>query len=386
MPRGNPWIAHLLIRAVLVGGVVCAVAGGGIAWYMAAHPDGEAGPEADRTALAAPPPPVPGSPASPAPAPPATQAQAIGAPAIGAPATEAPAATSAPSPAAAPPAPDRPQFDVVRVAPDGSAIIAGRAAPGAEVTVHDGTQEVGRVTADAQGSFVMIPDTKLPSGAQELTLAERGQDGQVTQSDTSVTLVVPDEKLAAAAEPAAPLAVLTPDSGPSRVLQAPPGMGAKAKLGLDVVDYDDHGNIAFAGSAPPGAPVRVYVDDKPAGDARADPQGRWTLTPEVPVADGLHRLRVDQLSPTGRVIARVELPFERQVGAAQALADGHVVVQPGQNLWRLARKAYGSGVRYTVIYQANRDQIRDPRLIYPGQAFAVPPEPGVTPVSSRRSR
>ena len=49
-----------------------------------------------------------------------------------------------------------------------------------------------------------------------------------------------------------------------------------------------------------------------------------------------------------------------------------MVVQPGQTLWRLARGAYGSGARYTVIYLANRDQIRDPGLIYPGQAFAVP--------------
>ncbi len=40
------------------------------------------------------------------------------------------------------------------------------------------------------------------------------------------------------------------------------------------------------------------------------------------------------------------------------------------------RRAYGTGVRYTVIYLANRDQIRDPRLIYPGQAFATP---GATP-------
>ena len=37
-----------------------------------------------------------------------------------------------------------------------------------------------------------------------------------------------------------------------------------------------------------------------------------------------------------------------------------VVVQPGHSLWRIARRVYGSGVRYTVIYQANRDQIRDP--------------------------
>jgi nucleoid-associated protein YgaU len=29
-------------------------------------------------------------------------------------------------------------------------------------------------------------------------------------------------------------------------------------------------------------------------------------------------------------------------------------------------------VRYTIIYEANRDQIRNPRLIYPGQVFVVP--------------
>jgi nucleoid-associated protein YgaU len=52
-----------------------------------------------------------------------------------------------------------------------------------------------------------------------------------------------------------------------------------------------------------------------------------------------------------------------------------VVVQPRQNLWRLARRAYGAGIRYTVIYQANHDQIRDPRLIYAGQIFTIPPPP-----------
>ncbi len=47
-------------------------------------------------------------------------------------------------------------------------------------------------------------------------------------------------------------------------------------------------------------------------------------------------------------------------------------MQPGQNLWRMARRAYGSGLRYTVIFLANKDQIRDASLIYPGQVFAVP--------------
>ena len=42
------------------------------------------------------------------------------------------------------------------------------------------------------------------------------------------------------------------------------------------------------------------------------------------------------------------------------------------SLWRISRRVYGAGLRYSVIYQANRDRIRDPNLIYPGQIFVVP--------------
>ena len=110
--------------------------------------------------------------------------------------------------------------------------------------------------------------------------------------------------------------------------------------------------------APPGAPIRVYVDNVPAGDAAADADGLWSMTPQLALAAGLHRLRVDQLRPQGGVAARIELPFQRTSLPPSELAGGRVVVQPGQNLWRLARQVYGSGVRYTVIYRANRDQIQ----------------------------
>jgi nucleoid-associated protein YgaU len=56
--------------------------------------------------------------------------------------------------------------------------------------------------------------------------------------------------------------------------------------------------------------------------------------------------------------------------------NGKVVIQPGNNLWRISRVIYGRGVEYTTIYDANKDQIRDPDLIYPGQIFATP---GVVP-------
>ena len=110
----------------------------------------------------------------------------------------------------------------------------------------------------------------------------------------------------------------------------------------------------------------------------ADDDGVWTFSPQG-VAPGAYTLRVDELGSDAQVTARIEVPFERadpEIVAKTLLRDGgSVVVQPGNSLWRIARQLYGEGFQYTVIYQANRDQIRDPDLIYPGQIFEVPGEP-----------
>ncbi|MGI9462352.1 MAG: LysM peptidoglycan-binding domain-containing protein, partial [Aestuariivirgaceae bacterium] len=57
---------------------------------------------------------------------------------------------------------------------------------------------------------------------------------------------------------------------------------------------------------------------------------------------------------------------------ASAAKTGRVVIQPGNNLWNISRVIYGSGVEYSVIYEANKEQIRNPNLIYPGQIFSTP--------------
>ena len=47
-------------------------------------------------------------------------------------------------------------------------------------------------------------------------------------------------------------------------------------------------------------------------------------------------------------------------------------VERGDSLWRISRQVYGRGIRYTEIFEANQDQIRNPDLIYPGQVFVLP--------------
>jgi nucleoid-associated protein YgaU len=148
--------------------------------------------------------------------------------------------------------------------------------------------------------------------------------------------------------------------------------------------------VTLAGAGTAGAVVRAYVDDRFAEEAEVAPDGRWSMQLDD-VAEGIYRLRIDQLAADGRVASRVETPFQRDYprpppprpGGAAGPGAGSgtvaVTVQPGNNLWTLARAHYGSGVRYTQIFTANREQIRDPDLIYPGQIFNIPEdtsEPG----------
>lgn len=308
-----------------------------------------------------------------------------------------------------------PRFDVVRVSARGSAVVAGRASPGSEVLLLlDGRQELGRARADGRGEWVILPSDPLPSGAWELSLRAR-LAGEETSGPDAVVVVVPEQTRTAARMPdrpaaearageapdattreadaaAGPIAVLIPPSASAapRILQGPqpaagtvapqPGRQAAPNLGMDSVDYEEGGAIRFSGTAPPGAAVRVYVGDRHAGDAVADSTGRWTLAPEEQPPVGRNSLRVDQIAPAGTVAARIEVPFQRDELPANAFDARRVVVQPGTNLWRIARATYGHGTRFTVIYQANRDQIRDPHRIFPGQIFDLPEAEAATVV------
>jgi LysM repeat protein len=64
------------------------------------------------------------------------------------------------------------------------------------------------------------------------------------------------------------------------------------------------------------------------------------------------------------------LPEGGSSSAASKVAT--MIVSRGDSLWRISRFAYGAGMQYDVVYKANRDQIRNPDLIYPGQKFILP--------------
>ncbi len=65
-------------------------------------------------------------------------------------------------------------------------------------------------------------------------------------------------------------------------------------------------------------------------------------------------------------------PSQSVIKLAQLRTGESVIIRRGDNLWRISRRMLGAGIRYTTIWQANRAQIRDPDLIFPGQVFKVP--------------
>ncbi len=269
----------------------------------------------------------------------------------------------------------RPSFDVVRVSRDCTAVIAGRAAPGALVTVKTPEGEIGRVTADARGEWAMVPDLPLKGGTRELGLSAELPGQKAVESDSVVVVVVPDCRPGQPVSGEQVIAVLTPQHGASRLLQVPGderGLPQARGLSLDTVDYDEKGELVLSGRAAPNSTVQTYVNNQPVGTAIADAKGRWQLQLSEAVPPGVYTLRIDQVEEAGKVASRLELPFSRASRAEIDFSAGNVVVQPGNSLWRIARRIYGEGPKYTIIYRANQDQIRDPDLIYPGQIFALP--------------
>ena len=261
-----------------------------------------------------------------------------------------------------------PSFDVVRVNPEGNAVMAGRAHPGSRVEVLDGDAVFGSVTTDGHGEWVFVPETLLEPGERRLGLRMHMDGRDPVLSEHVVILVVPER--GASSDGALALKVRRDGTGPSEVLQKP---GAQDVFGVDSVDYGG-GNLTISGHAKPGHAVQLYIDNHFIGRTITDAANRWRVTPQTDIAPGTYTLRADMLDERAQVLARRELPFQRAEPAdTQNLAPGSfVVVQPGNSLWRLAERTYGKGLRFHMIYEANQKLIRDPNLIYPGQVFRLP--------------
>jgi len=284
-----------------------------------------------------------------------------------------------------------PRFDVAEVDELGNGVFSGRAFRNVRVWLKklDGSV-VGETVSLEDGSFTILTNTPLPEGESVLALvAEEIPGGEIK---------VASERLVISRFPGGPaLIVAQKDTADtvSRILQEPvtrkpldtaqkSGDNASVSnsnaskesaegklLNIKIIDYDEKGRLAISGEAKPASKISIEVNGRTIGSTNTDDQGQWSLTTIEGMADGANKIVAkaslgDEYSTTSMPFAPDEL--------VQKFPKGRlVVVQPGNSLWRIARRTYGSGFRYTVIFAANRDQVTNPDLIYPGQVLHTPP-------------
>jgi nucleoid-associated protein YgaU len=296
----------------------------------------------------------------------------------------APQAPAAPGGAAAPAAgnetnsqaasADIPTFDVLRVEPDGSAVIAGHAVPNSTLEITDGSSVVAKIDVGPSGDFAAVLDNPLPPGDHQLVLKATAKDGKVSTSEETATISVPADKsgkllamvtkpgkasrliavpevpgqaaataqsatppaatpsesASAAAQPgtaaaaptdsaAAPASAAPPQESASAASAAAPSAAnpvrpvAASELQISAVEIEGS-KIFIAGVAKSGIRVRGSADGSVVGQTQADNDGHFVIEGSANLTVGDHRIAVEALGAGGQVLVRVEVPFNRPAG------------------------------------------------------------------------
>ncbi|NKX46260.1 LysM peptidoglycan-binding domain-containing protein [Roseicyclus persicicus] len=236
---------------------------------------------------------------------------------------------------------------------------------------------VGETTSTAPAVPGIAP---APAPAPGADLAAAAPDA-APEAGTPAPAPVAGTEAPAPAGPEAP-AVLLADADGVRVLQAPGAPpAAQTEIRLDAITYDVAGEVTLAGRGPADASVRVTLNNRPINMGEIGPGGQWSL--DLPDVDpGTYTLRLEQVAADGSVARTVETPFLREDPAR--IRDNPMLVDPGASvitvqrgftLWGIAEANFGDGILYVQIFEENRDAIRDPDLIFPGQIFALPDLP-----------
>lgn len=281
---------------------------------------------------------------------------------------------AAPVPDNAPPADGRPAFDVVQVEKDGAVVAAGRALPNSQVDIRIDGKHRDTVRANERGEWVWNPERPLATGNHTVQAATDTAGGAAAVSDPLVVLVPGKPGQATVDEAPTVVALGDEESGKARVLQRgdqPGGDGADTPVSLDTVQYGAGKPLSLVGSGPAGAHLTVELDGRKLGELLVDANGQWQIGSHDVLTPGPHHIVVYQ---GGRRIGRYPFSIGDQDDPTAETSTGRrvVVIQPGNNLWRIAERTYGSGLRYTLIFRANQAKIRNPDLIYPGQVFDLP--------------
>ncbi len=294
-------------------------------------------------------------------------------------------------------------IDLAQVKPDGQAVFAGQAAPGAIITIFEGDVLLGKTVADENGEWVAILEKTLAPGQHLVSVSMKTITGKTQLADATLAIEIaatPDIQPLVAILPRTenevPKLLQSPDDKPavSAVLESGTSVGlTTADVGKDsaasstemdlsqpmlpaiaprALVWRENNELAISGIARQGVKVTVSSDGKNFAETLVMMNGDWTVSGMVGSAASKIDFFFTLHNKSGAKVASYELPVTLRDLDIGLDGSEMVVINKGDALWRIAYRSYGAGVRYVDIVRRNAGTIVNPDLIYPNQIFALP--------------
>ena len=305
-------------------------------------------------------------------------------------------------------------IDLAQVKPDGQAVFAGQAAPGAMITVFEGDILLGETVADDNGEWVVILEKTLAPGQHLVSVAMETTTGETELADATLAIEI------AASKDEQPLVAVLPqtENEVPKLLQSPDdkplepatiasadttdkksGTNTDSEKTSDTVTAADtsgtvadqttapiitpsiapralvwreNNELAISGVATGGVRVTASTKSDDFAEALVMANGDWSVFGTIDPSASRLEFRFALYDETGTSVAAYVLPVTMRDLNVGLDGSEMVVINRGDALWRIAYRSYGEGVRYVDIVRRNSGSIVDPDLIYPNQIFALP--------------
>ncbi|EPH2679064.1 Ig-like domain-containing protein [Enterobacter cloacae] len=247
---------------------------------------------------------------------------------------------------------------------DTTPTLSGSAAPGDIVSILDNGKVIGTVTADRNGKWAFTPDTALADGQHTFTVTATDAAGNARTSG-SFPIVIDT----AAPSPAENI-VINDNVGDK---QGPVGPG----------DTTDDQSPTLSGEAEPGSVVDIYDNDEKIGSVIVDDEGKWSYTPDTPLAKGDHEITTTVTDPSGNTsepspgISFTVDPDPNQVTVGEVVDDQGPIVgnlKPGTVTDDVRPELSGKGKPGSTVTIMDGDDVLGSTVVDPDGNWTFTPE------------
>ena len=301
-----------------------------------------------------------------------------------------------------------PAFSSVGVDHKGRASFTGTASPGDRIAIVRDEKVLGKSAAGRDGSWTIEFRVPPVREAFELRVESRRKDG-LTVEGPQRAMVSPPET--SGGLPRVTLAGLELPKAQAPAEEETPSVAGDASestepevgIVIEKVVSDGKGAASLKGRADAGWTIKVQLEGNEAGSVNVGKDGAWSLQVSNPTDRLIKSARVVLMSAAGKEMDFSEIPLSlpplaKSLPTGSAVASGaavsvaavagtpravsatgsksghgyYVKVRRGDSLWKLAKRHYGDGRKWTRILKANRKRVGDPDLIRPGRRLYLP--------------